>query len=320
MATKPSPESHSTLEPDASLEPELELSALGEDETDIDKSHSRAYRAKEAWQMFARNRAAVVGVVIWVVILLTAIFGPLLYPVDPFRIVAAPMSPPGTSGALLGTDYLGRDVLAGIIHGAWVTLLTGVVSALFTVIIGALLGAVAGYYGRWVDKVLMRLTEFFQVMPPLLLAMVLVLVFSPSLVSVILAISVVIWTPVARLTRAEFLAIREQEYVKAAKAMGARDRRIIWKVIFPNAMAPLVVITTLLVGTAILFQAILAFLGLTDQNVMSWGLMIGQSRNYLLATWWAVTFPGLAILLSTLSISLIGDGLNEMLTPTRKPR
>lgn len=277
-------------------------------------------RTWEGWRMFAANGSAVFGLALWVLIVLGAIFGPLLYPVDPFQIVAAPMTPPSSPNALLGTDYLGRDILAGIIHGARVTLIVGVAAALLTVVIGVIVGALAGFYGRWVDKLLMRITEFFLVLPPLLLAMVLVLVFSPTLLTVILAIGLVNWTSVARLTRAEFLSIKEREYVKAAKAMGARDGRIIWRVIFPNAIAPLVVITTLLVGTAILVQAALSFLGLTDPNVMSWGMMIGQSRDYIWSTWWAVTFPGLAILLATLSISLIGDGLNEVLTPSRRPR
>ena len=154
----------------------------------------------------------------------------------------------------------------------------------------------------------MRLTEFFQVLPALLFAMVLVSLFSQSLATIAIAIGVVSWPPVARLTRAEFLKIKELEYVKAARAIGARNRRLIWRVILPNALPPLVVSATLTIGVAILFEAGLSFLGLGDPNVMSWGLMIGLNRDFVIDAWWAVTFPGLAIFVTVLSVSLIGDG------------
>lgn len=263
---------------------------------------------------FASRGMAMFGLVLLVLVVLTAIIGPHLYPVNPFQIVYAPRTPPGvTMHAPLGTDYLGRDILAGLIHGAQVTLEVGIGAALFTVVIGVLVGALAGFYGRWVDSVLMRITEFFQVLPPLILAMVLVLVFSPTTLTVIIAIGVTTWPPVARVARAEFLSLKERDFVTASRAMGATNLRLIWSVILPNALPPIIVLTTLLVGTAILFQAALSFLGLTDQNVMSWGLMIGQSRQYIFSTWWAVTFPGIAIMLTVLSVSLVGDGLNDLL-------
>ncbi len=269
---------------------------------------------KSGLRRFLSQGLAVFGLVLWLVVLLVAVLGPHVYQVDPFQIVYAPRTPPGvTSLAPLGTDYLGRDILAGLIHGAQVTLEVGIGAALFTVLIGIVVGSLAGFYGRWIDSVLMRITEFFQVLPPLLLAMVLVLVFSPTTLTVIVAIGITNWTPVARVARAEFLSLKQREFVTASRAMGASNAWLIWRVILPNAMPPVIVLSTLLVGTAILFQAALSFLGLTDQNIMSWGLMIGQSRQYIFDTWWAVTFPGIAILLTVLSVSLIGDGLNDVL-------
>ena len=273
----------------------------------------------EAWHMFVANKAAVSGLIIWFLIILIAVVGPAVYPVDPFDMVSGPMNPPDSEFPL-GTDYLGRDVLAGIINGARVTLSIGFSAALCTVIIGVIIGVLAGYYGRWVENILMRVTEFFQVLPALLLAMVLVTLFSPSLLTIILAIGVVSWTGVARLTRAEFLKIKEREYILAERAIGARNMRIMWRVILPNALPPLIVASALAVGVAILFEAALSFLGLGDPNTYSWGYMIGASRDYIFDTWWAVTFPGLAIFFTVLSISLIGDGLNDALNPKLRMR
>lgn len=271
-------------------------------------------RFLEAWRMFAANRSALLGLVLWVMIAFLTAFGPLLYQVDPFEMMGAPLSPPD-SEFWMGTDYLGRDVLAGLVHGARITVLVGFAAAAFTLVIGVIIGALAGYYGGWIENLLMRVTEFFQVLPALLLAMVLVTMFSPGLFTIIFSIAVVSWTPAARLTRGEFLRLKGQEFVLAERAMGAQNARIIWRVILPNAAPPLIVTTALGVGAAILFEAALSFLGLGDPNAYSWGYMIGASRDYIFDSWWAVTFPGLAIFLTVLSISLIGDGLNDALNP-----
>lgn len=275
---------------------------------------------KEALRMFAHNRSAIVGMVLLTIVVGVALLGPLLIPADPFEMVAAPMTPPFSEQAWLGTDYLGRDVLMTLIYGGRATLLVGVVAAFLSVTIGITLGATAGYYGGRVDAVLMRITEFFQVLPALLFAMVVVTLFSPTLLTVTVAIGIVSWTGTARLTRAEFMKIRGLEFVRAERAIGAGDARIIWKVILPNAFPPLVVSATLAIGVAILFEAGLAFLGLGDPNQMSWGLMIGSSRQYVLSSWWAVTFPGAAIFVTVLAVSLIGDGLNDALNPKLRER
>ena len=276
--------------------------------------------AGEALRMFLRNPSAIVGLLILGIVVLITLFGPMLYEADPFEIRTAPMTPPFTEDAWLGSDYLGRDVLTTLIYGGRVTLLVGAVAALLSVVIGVTIGAFAGFYGGKVDAALMRFTEFFQVLPALLFAMVLVTLFPATNLTVILAIGIVSWTPTARLTRAEFMKVRDLEFVRAERAIGAGNARLIWKVILPNALPPLVVSATLAVGIAILFQAGLAFLGLGDPNQMSWGLMIGSSRAYVLTSWWAVTFPGAAIFITVLAVSLIGDGLNDALNPKLRER
>jgi peptide/nickel transport system permease protein len=269
----------------------------------------------EFLRMYVRNAAAVAGFLIFLAIIFTALFAPAIMDKDPFEMVWMPFTPPGQDGYWLGTDNLGRDMVTAIIYGSRATLVVGASAAGLTIIIGLTIGSLAGFYRGWVDEVLMRITEFFQVLPPLLLAMVLVSLFSPTLPTVAMAIGVVSWTGVARLARAEFIRIRELEYVKAARSIGSRDRRIIWRVILPNALPPLIVNAALTVCVAILFEAALSFLGLSDPNVMSWGKLIGDNRDYLLDAPWTVTIPGVAIFLTVLSVSLIGDGLNDAFNP-----
>ncbi|MCP5373693.1 MAG: ABC transporter permease [Hyphomicrobiales bacterium] len=274
----------------------------------------------EFLRMYLRNWAAIAGFLMFMAIVFAALFAPALLQRDPFEMVWMPFSPPGKDGYLLGTDNLGRDLLIAVIYGARATLAVGASAAGITIFIGITIGSLAGYYRGWVDEVLMRITEFFQVLPPLLLAMVLVSLFSPTLPTVAIAIGVVSWTGVARLARAEFMRIRELEFVKAARSIGSRDRRIIWRVILPNALPPLIVNAALTVGVAILFEAALSFLGLSDPNVMSWGKLIGDNRDYLLDAPWTVTMPGVAIFLTVLSVSLIGDGLNDAFNPRLRER
>ena len=276
---------------------------------------------RQAVRMYLRNPAGMLGLVLITGIVAMTVLGPYLYPVDPFDMVWMPLAAPGTEGAPpLGTDGLGRDLLAGIIHGGRATLAVGGAAALITVVIGITIGALAGYFGRLVDDALMRLTEVFQVLPPLILAMVIVALFTPSLATIAIAIGIVSWPPVARLTRAEYLRIKELDYVKSARVVSAGNLRIIGRVILPNAAPPLIVAATLAVGLAILFEAGLSFLGLGDPNVMSWGVVIGANRDYILDAWWPVTLPGVAIFLTVLAISLVGDGLNDALNPRLRER
>ncbi|MFN3262059.1 MAG: ABC transporter permease [Pikeienuella sp.] len=290
-----------------------------------DIARARAARAesplREAWVMFRRNRPAMAGLALLVLIILATLYGALFYGGDPYEIVWAPHEPPGATPEFpLGTDYLGRDIVAGLLTGGGPTLAVGAAAALLTMLIGVSIGALAGYFGGAIDNLLMRFTEFFQVLPALLFAMVLVTLFSPSLTMIAIAIGLVSWPQTARLTRAEFLKIRKLEYVTAARAIGARDGRIMWRVILPNALPPLIVSATLTIGVAILFEAGLSFLGLGDPNTMSWGLMIGANRAYILSAWWPVTFPGLAIFLTVFAVSLVGDGLNDAFNPKLRER
>lgn len=268
---------------------------------------------------FCENVPAVIGSFILTIVIVVGLVGPMVLGSNPFEMVDAPLRAPG-DGTVLGTDYLGRDVFVALVHGARATLMIGVGATIFTVLIGLTVGSMAGFYGGFIDVVLMRITEFFQVLPNLIFAMVLVTLFSPSAWTVIFAIGVVNWCPLARLTRAEFLRLKSQEFVMAARASGSRNPRLIWRVILPNALPPLIVTVTLLIGICILFEAALSFLGLTDPDLMTWGLMIGGSRDYFWEAWWTVTFPGLAILVTVLSIALIGDGLNDAMNPKLRRR
>ncbi len=271
------------------------------------------------WKLFLANRGAVAGSLILIVIVLAAIAGSFVYQVNPMEMVTAPMMEP-SADAPLGADYLGRDVLAGLLHGASTTLLIGLAATLATLIIGVVIGALAGYHGKWIDNLLMRVTEFFQVLPPILLAMVLVAVFGAKLHNVILVIALVSWPPIARLTRAEFLKLKEREFVRAERSIGTTGTSIMFRVILPNASPPLIVATALTVGTAILFESGLSFIGLSDPDVASWGYMIGSSRDHIFEAWWSVVYPGLAIFLTVLSLSLVGDGLNDALNPKLRQR
>ncbi len=281
---------------------------------------SEEHPLMETARMFLKNYSAVAGLTVLLIIVAVSFLGPLLYPTDPFEMVWAPFSNPGEEGFLLGTDYLGRDMLAQIIHGGKATLAVGCAAALLSVFIGITIGALSGFYRGWVEEILMRITEFFQVLPTLLFSMVIVALFGASLPVITFAIGIVSWTAVARITRAEFLRIRELEYVTASRSAGGKNTYLIMQVVLPNALPPIVVQATLMVGTAILFEAGLSFLGLSDPNVMSWGAIMGNNRIYILQEGFILMYPGLAIFITVLAISLIGDGLNDALNPKLRQR
>lgn len=271
------------------------------------------------WSRFRRNKAAVGAFFVLALIVLAAILGPWIYDIDPFDMVGRPSVPP-SSRHPLGTDVSGRDILAGLIHGARVSLLIGVTASLIATVIGLLIGALAGYYGGAADNVLMRCTDFFLTIPSFVLAVVLVAIFSPSLVSVTAAIAAVSWPSVARLARAEFIAQRDREYVQACRALGMSDIEIIVRQILPNALPPVIVVSSLMVATAILTESGLSFLGLSDPNLVSWGYMIGVARTVLRVAWWMPAIPGVTILVTVLCINLVGEGLNDALNPRLRQR
>ena len=268
------------------------------------------------WKRFSRNRGAVIGLFILVTVIAVAILAPILFPVSPWQLVQRPFLPPlEMSEFPLGTDTVGRNVIAGLAYGAQVSLLVGLISTVASLLIGIPLGAIAGYYGGYVDDALMRFTELFQTVPNFALAIVLVAIFEPTIQSIIAAIAIVSWPPVARLVRGEFLSLRSREYVEAATLAGQSNATIIWRQILPNTLSPIIVLASLMVATAILLESSLSFLGLGDPNLMSWGYMIGAARTVIRQAWWLSFFPGVAILLTVLSLNLIGEGLNDALNP-----
>ncbi|BBK37837.1 ABC transporter permease [Allostella sp. ATCC 35155] len=271
------------------------------------------------WRLFRRNRAAVLGLAVLGLVLAMAAAGPLAYPDSAFSLVGKPFQPPFGEW-LLGTDMLGRDVLAGLVHGARTSLLIGLVATVAAVTFGVFMGGLAGYYGGWIDDLLMRTTELFQTIPSFIFAIVLVAVLSPSIESVVIAIAVVSWPAMARLVRGEFMALRGREFVQASVAQGMGDGKIILVQILPNCLSPIIVTGSLMVATAILIESGLSFLGLGDPNVMSWGFMIGAGRGVLRTAWWLCAIPGLAILLTVLAINLVGEGLNDALNPRLRER
>lgn len=268
------------------------------------------------WKHFSRNRGAVLGLVILVFMVIVSVAAPFLYPRSPWAMVQRPFLPPFTMDqVLLGTDPVGRDLAAGLAHGARVSLLVGLVSTLVSLLIGIPIGAIAGYFGGVVDDVLMRFTEFFQSVPSFALAIVLVAIFQPSITSIIVAIAVVSWPPVARLLRGEVMSLRSREFVEAAVLSGQTHPTIIWRQILPNTVSPIIVLASMMVAAAILIESSLSFLGLGDANVMSWGYIIGAGRTVIRQAWWVSFFPGLAILLTVLALNLVGEGLNDALNP-----
>lgn len=263
-----------------------------------------------------RNPAALAGSVLLVAIAVLALLSGVLFPGDPMDMVARPLLPPLEDRTFfLGSDSLGRSVAAGLVHGAKVSLMVGVVAAILSLLIGVLVGAVGGYFGGLVDDVLVRLTELVQTVPAFLLVIVIVSIGQPKVTVIVLAIGLASWPMIARLVRAEFRTLREAEFVLAARSQGFGDARIILQEILPNALPPVIVSVSVLVATAILMESALAFIGLGDPNVVSWGSMIGEGREHLRTAWTLSALPGLAIMVTVLSLNLVGDGLNDALNP-----
>ncbi|WP_203074205.1 ABC transporter permease [Falsiroseomonas ponticola] len=267
------------------------------------------------FRSFARNKGAVVGVVVLALVFAVAALADVIFPGTPWDMVAAPFMPPGEMDMLLGSDSLGRDVAAGIAHGARISLLVGAVSTVVALALGVSLGALAGYVGGVVDDLVMRFTEFFQTIPSFVLAILLVAIFTPTISSVVFAIAVVSWPPVARVVRAEFLSLRSREFVQAAEVLGKSRLSIVVGDILPNALSPIIVLSSLMVANAILLESALSFLGLGDPNLMTWGFLIGSGRSVIRLAWWMSVFPGVAIFLTVLALNLVGEGLSDALNP-----
>ena len=271
---------------------------------------------RRALLAYLRNPAAVLGAVLVLAVLAMGLAAPLLFPNDPLGLAGRPLQWPGANPRFpLGTDSSGRDIMAQLFHGARVSLLIGFVATLVATAIGIAIGALAGFYSGLVDTVLMRLTEAFQTLPNFLLLLVLVAVFGSQIETVTIAIGLVSWPPVARLTRAEFLTLRTREFVQAARVQGLSDLHLMLREVLPNALPPVIVYASVVMAVAILLESALAFLQLSDPNVPSWGNLIGLGRNVLRVEWYVSAIPGVAILLTILGVSLVGQGLNDALNP-----
>lgn len=271
------------------------------------------------WRAYRRNGAALLGLGLSMMFVFLALLAPLLSGRPPMQSGERVFQAPGRE-FLLGTDDFGRDVWSGIVHGARVSLVVGLFAAATSTIVGLLVGGAAGYAGGWLDDALMRVADFFQVVPRFLLALVILTFFPPSLTDVVLVIGLLSWPLTARLVRAEFLTLRERLFVEAAKALGVGHAAIVLRHILPNALAPVVVAGSLQVASAILIEAGLSFLGLSDPAVISWGRMLNNAQHFLHRGWWIGLFPGLAIFLTTLGLNLLGDGINDILNPRRRGR
>jgi peptide/nickel transport system permease protein len=268
-----------------------------------------------------RRPEAVAGAIILAVLSAMALFASLLFPGDPQAIAGPALLPPFQDWSLpLGTDRLGRDVLAQLFHGARVSLAIGAAAAAMAIGIGVVVGTLAGHLGGWVDEALMRLTEAFQTVPSFILALALILVLGPSLASVVVAIGIGAWPGPARVVRAEIMALSRRDYVDAYRCMGMGPLEIAFAKLLPNALAPVLVLATVIAAAAILIESALAFLGLGDPNRVSWGSMIADGRAVLRSAWHLSAIPGLAIAVTVLSVSLLGEALTVALDPRRAPR
>lgn len=273
------------------------------------------------WKYFKRNRLAVGGLMVILGIFIIAGTAPFIAPYDPGKTdVSLKLKPPSLKH-FLGTDQLGRDVFSRMLYGSRISLSVGFVAVGISIFIGIWVGAIAGYYGRWVDSLLMRFVDVMFCFPTFFLILTVVALLGPSIFNIMVVIGLTSWMGTARFVRAEFLSLRERDFVQAAKALGVNDRRIIFRHILPNALAPVFVTATLDVATAILVEAGLSFLGFGVQPpAPSWGNILTEGRTYIFDAWWLTVFPGFAILLTVLSFNLVGEGLRDSLDPRLRGR
>ncbi len=273
-------------------------------------------RKAEFWRRLRRNRMALAGLILILGLFAVALLAPWLAPYDPNFIDLKQVLMPPSPAHLLGTDTLGRDVLSRIIFGARISLLVGFVAVGIATLIGVIVGALAGYYGGVVDAVLMRLVDLMLCIPTLFLILAVIATLGPSIWNIMVVIGVTGWMGVARLVRAEFLSLREREFVMAARALGASDARLIWRHLLPNALTPVMVSATLGVAGAILTESALSFLGLGVQPpTSSWGNILTMGKDNIEIAWWLSVFPGIAILVTVMSYNLLGEGIREAIDP-----
>jgi ABC-type dipeptide/oligopeptide/nickel transport system permease subunit len=282
----------------------------------------RAGDGSRVWRKMVRNPVALLGAVALVVVIGAAVFAPRVAPHDPARqslirrFTPPVWAPGGNANYLLGTDQVGRDILSRMIHGARVSLIVGVSAVAVSLTVGVGLGLLSGFVGGRLDTVIMTVVDVTLSFPQLLLALAFVAALGPSLLTIIVVLGLTGWERYTRVVRAEVLALREKDFVEAARAMGVSSTRMLLRHILPNTFSSIIVMSTLQVAQAILQEAALSFLGVgTGSAYPTWGQMIALGRDFVTVAWWLPTFPGLAILITVLSINLVGDRLRDALDP-----
>jgi len=276
-----------------------------------------------AWHDFRKNRLAVVGLYVMVILCLATLLAPFLTPFAPgaFNDIAATRHLPPSLEHLMGTDRFGRDVFTRVLYGARISLSIGFIAVGISITLGTLIGAMSGYFGGVVDTVLMRFVDMLISFPRLVLLIAIIALLEPSVTLVIVVLGLTLWPSTARIVRSEVLSLREREFVQAARALGLKAPRIIFRHIVPNVLGPVIVAATLGIGNIILIEAGLSFLGMSVQPpTPSWGNIIDGGREYLVQAWWVTTFPGLAIVVTVIAFNLIGDGLRDALDPRLRLR
>ncbi|MCG2789070.1 MAG: ABC transporter permease [Actinomycetia bacterium] len=282
----------------------------------LEKKYSRSSLYKDALKRLRRNKLAMLGLAIVIALILIALFAPLLAPYDPIARIKADSSLAPSSVHLFGTDLLGRDIFSRVIYGSRISIEVGIIAVGISVIIGLFFGALSGYFGNIPDTVIMRIADIFFAFPYILGAIAIMTVLGPGVINIFIAIGILGWASFARIFRSSILTIKNKEYIEAARALGASNYRIITKHIFPNAFAPIIVYATMNIGTAIIVEAALSFLGLGVQPpTAAWGKMLAESLDYIDIAPWMMVFPGLAIVITVLGFVLLGDGLRDAFDP-----
>src|SRR4030066_510364 len=285
----------------------------------MERKYVRTSLARDAWKRLVKNKLALLGLSIVILLILIAIFAPLLAPYDPIARIKEDSSLSPSSVHLFGTDLLGRDILSRVIFGSRISIEVGIIAVGISVIIGLFLGALSGYFGSIPDVIIMRIADIFFAFPYILGAIAIMTVLGPGVINIFIAIGILGWASFARIFRGSILTIKNKEYIEAARALGASNYRIITKHIFPNAFAPIIVYATMNVGTAIIVEAALSFLGLGVQPpTAAWGKMLAESLDYIDIAPWMMVFPGLAIVITVLGFVLLGDGLRDAFDPKLK--
>lgn len=283
------------------------------------RRYARTSLYKDVWKRLKRNKLAMVGFGIIITLILIAIFAPLISPYDPLERIKEDSSLGPSRIHWFGTDILGRDIFSRVIYGSRISLEVGIIAVGISVILGLFFGALSGYFGNIPDTVIMRIADIFFAFPYILGAIAIMTILGPGIINIFIAIGILGWASFARIFRGSILSIKNKEYIEAAKALGAGNYRIITKHIFPNAFAPIIVYATMNVGTAIIVEAALSFLGIGVQPpTPAWGKMLAESLDYIDIAPWLMVFPGLAILITVLGFVLLGDGLRDAFDPKLK--